>query len=551
MKKITLIIGLVAFSTIVRSQTENGLEKIIVEKYYVSNAVDAAGSKGVLPIGSVTYRVYADMLPGYKFQAMYGNVNHTLKLASTTSFFNNTERGQTTPDQIQSDNLINNTVALDSWFSVGAAANELFGVLKTEDDGVKNLLPISGNGMLKNTTPLMGIALNVQDGIINDIPDLPLTKISGFPETVNFVGLSSTDLGVFKATSQKGNSFTTNTGAISALNGAQGPTAENRILLGQFTTDGDFSFELNIQIGTPTPGITQSYVARNPIGNEISIPSLILVPNVAPSISVSAITSANVGDIVAISATASDVDGTVSQVEFFVDDASIGIVTTSPYTKNWTAVVGSHTIKAIATDNQGSMTTSTISSITVNVLGNNAPSINLIAPTTAVKNDIVALSATATDSDGTITQVEFFVDDVSIGKVSSSPYTAIWTALSGSHAIKAIATDNLGSITTSSITTIEVQLVGLNNLTTSNFSVNVSPNPAKDFVTINMINLQNNQNAIVSIFDFKGSLISSTTTSVNSNDFNYKLDVSSLKSGVYFMNISSGIETIIEKIVIE
>ena len=540
MKKITFIVGLVAFSTIVRSQTENGLEKIIVEKYYVSNAADAAGSKGVLPVGSITYRVYADMLPGYRFQAMYGDVNHTLKFGSTTSFFNNEERGQTNPDQILSTNLKNNTVALDSWFSVGAAANEQFGVLKTEDDGVENLLPINSNLMLKNTTPLMGLALNVQDGII-----------TGTPETVSFVGLSQTDLAVFKATSQKGNSFSTNTGAISALNGAQGPTVGNRILLGQFTTDGDFSFELNIQIGTPTPGVSQNYVANNPTGNEISIPSLILVPNIAPSISVSAPSTANVGDVIKLEATASDLDGTISQVEFFVDDASVGIATTSTYTKNWTAVVGSHTIKAIATDNQGSMTTSTISLITVNVAGNNAPSINLIAPTTAVKNDIVALSATATDSDGTITQVEFFVDDVSIGKVSSSPYTANWTALSGSHTIKAIATDNLGSMTTSSISTIEVQLVGLNNLTTSNFSFNISPNPAKDFVTINMINLQNNQNTIISIFDFKGSLISSTTTSVNSNDFNYKLDVSSLKSGVYFMNVSSGIETIIEKIVIE
>ena len=458
MKKITLIIGLVAFSTIVRSQ--NGLEQIIVEKYYVSNAVDAAGSKGVLPVGSVTYRVYADMLPGYKFQAMYGNVNHTLKLASTTSFFNHSLRGQTTPDQILSDNLIDNTLALDSWFSVGAAANELFGVLKTEDDGVKNLLPISSNGMLKNTTPLMGIALNVQDGIINDIPELPLTKTSGFPETVTLVGLSQNDLGVFKATSQKGNSFTTNSGAISALDGAQGPTPENRILLGQFTTEGDFSFELNIQIGTPTAGITQSYVARNPTGNEISIPSLILAPNISPSITISAPSTANVSDVITIAATASDLDGSISQVEFFVDNVSIGIVATSPYTLNWTALSGSHTIKAIAKDNQGSMTTSSIS-------------------------------------------------------------------------------------------TIEVQLVGLNELTTSNFSVNVSPNPAKDFVTINMINLQNNQNAIVSIFDFKGSLISSTTTSVNSNDFNYKLDVSSLKSGVYFMNVSAGNETIVEKIVIE
>ena len=538
MKKITLIIGLVAFSTIVRSQTQNGLEKIIVEKYYVSNAADAAGSLGLLPKGSVTYRLYADMLPGYCFKALYGDVNHTLTINTTTKFFNNEDRGAKIANDIASAHLKNNTVALDSWFSVGASATGQFGVLKSEDNGADNL--VLANTLLKNNVTDLGIALTTQDG-----------NMAGNPQAVTLVGFGS-ELNILDATSQQGGSILLNNHAIAVLGeDGVGPTAENRVLLGQFTTDGIFTFELNLQIGKINADAIQYFVAKNPTGNEISIPSLILVPNVAPSISVSAVTSANVGDIVAISATASDVDGTVSQVEFFVDDASVGIVTTSPYTKNWTAVVGSHTIKAIATDNQGLMTTSTISSITVNVAGNNAPSINLIAPTTAVKNEIVALSATATDSDGTITQVEFFVDDVSIEKVSTSPYTANWTALSGSHTIKAIATDNLGSMTTSSISTIEVQLVGLNNLTTSNFSVNISPNPAKDFVSINMINLQNNQNTIISIFDFKGSLISSTTTSVNSNDFNYKLDVSSLKSGVYFMNVSSGIETIIEKIVIE
>ena len=60
----SLIAGLV--------KAQNGLENITVEKYYVSNAADATGSIGVLPVGSVTYRIFADLLPGYKFQAAYG-----------------------------------------------------------------------------------------------------------------------------------------------------------------------------------------------------------------------------------------------------------------------------------------------------------------------------------------------------------------------------------------------------------------------------------------------------------------------------------------------
>ncbi len=451
MKKITLIIGLVAFSTIVRSQ--NGLEQIIVEKYYVSNAADADGSVGVLPVGSVTYRVYADMLPGYKFQAMYGDANHTFKVATTTSFFNNEDRGEIFGENIQNTYLKKNTVALDSWFSVGAASMDQFGVLKTEDDGAENLLPLSNDVMLKNSTASMGIALNVQDGIISTTDS---------PEVAQVVGFGTQLSNVLDASSQKGNSISTNNGAISAMSGAKGPTLENRILLGQFTTDGDFSFELNIQIGTPTPGVSQKYVAKNATGDEISIPSLILIPNSSPSISITAPLNAFVGDVVAITASASDLDGTVSKVEFFVD--------------------------------------------------------NLL-----------------------------------VGSDESVPYSANWNAVAGSHEIKAIATDDLGSTKTSSISTIQVKEkgAGLNELTTSNFSVNVSPNPAKDLISINIMNVQNNQNTNVSIFDFKGSFISQTTIPVNSNDYNYKLDVSSLKSGVYFMNISAGNETIVEKIVIE
>ena len=231
MKKITLLFGLVAFSTIVRAQ--NGLEQIIVEKYYVSNAADAAGSTGTLPVGSVTYRVYADMLPGYKFQALYGDANHTLKLNTTTTFFNNEDRGASTANAIQSTYLKNNSVALDSWFSVGAAAAGQFGVLKTEDDGVANLLPIVSNSMLKNNDATAGIALSVQDGIM-----------VGSPQSVSLAGIT-TELDIFDATSQAGNSFITNDGAIAALSGATGPTSENRVLLGQFTTDGDLSFEFN------------------------------------------------------------------------------------------------------------------------------------------------------------------------------------------------------------------------------------------------------------------------------------------------------------------
>ena len=61
MKKILIMLMLVAIGSFSFAQ---GLDNIIVEKYYVSNANDASGSAGALPVGSVTYRFFADLATG-------------------------------------------------------------------------------------------------------------------------------------------------------------------------------------------------------------------------------------------------------------------------------------------------------------------------------------------------------------------------------------------------------------------------------------------------------------------------------------------------------
>ena len=451
-KNILLGLGLALLGTF--AQAQNGLESVIVEKYYVSNAADAAGSVGLLPAGSVTYRVYADMLPGYKFQALYGVPTHELRITSSSTFFNNEDYGSTTPGANMA-NTRKNSVILDSWFSVGAASGTQMGVLKTEDtDGS----PGNAQSILQNNDPSTSGPINIgntlsllaQDGIM-----------PGTAESVTFVGDASVGANVelFNGTSQVGGTFSTFNGAISALAGATGPTASNKVLIGQFTTNGVFQFELNIQIGTPTGG-TQQYVARNPVGAEISIPSLTRAPNTPPVVSVTApVNGANIitGDVVAITASASDVNG-IAQVEFFVDNVSIGTDNSSPYSINWTSVVGAHNIKAVATDADITDPLSTTSSIVaVTVANNQAPSITVSAPGSAVVGDNVAISTVVGDVDGTVSSVQFFVDNVSIGTDNSGPvFSFNWTASLGNHNIKGVATDDRGLTTTSANAAISV-----------------------------------------------------------------------------------------------
>jgi hypothetical protein len=262
MKKFTLALFLLFIS--IYSQAQNGLEDIIVEKYYVSDANDATmnSTGGVLPIGSVTYRIYVDMLPGYKFQAAYGVPGHELRIETTTLFFNNEDRGATAPTYTKSQ-AAHNTVMLDSWLSVGAACAGNFGILKTQDDGVSNVT--NSDGVLQNTDPSAGIPLTTQDGLI-----------SGSPEAVTAVGITS-EIAVFDAQNDGTNGplFVTSNGSWASLNGSIGPDAnDNKVLIAQITTDGVFSFELNIQIGTPSGGV-ENYVAQNPVADEIQLPSLI------------------------------------------------------------------------------------------------------------------------------------------------------------------------------------------------------------------------------------------------------------------------------------
>nr|QCD26741.1 cellulase GH5 [Flavobacterium sp. AUG42] len=281
------------------------------------------------------------------------------------------------------------------------------------------------------------------------------------------------------------------------------------------------------------------------------------------------------GTAVQLKATASDSDGTVSQVEFFVNGTSIGKDTSSPYAINWTPTTGSYTLTAKATDNAGSSTTSTAIVVTANATGaanniiirakgivgdetmdivvggvvlgtfklttnyadyavygsgtvraaftndqgtrdvqvdyakidgityqaenqtintgvwqnstcggsksewlncsgyiefattvvtpiNQAPTVSITSPinnSSVVTGSAIQINALASDSDGTISQVEFFVNGVSIGKDTSSPYTISWSPTAGAYSLTAKATDNAAVSKTSSVIAMTITAV--------------------------------------------------------------------------------------------
>lgn len=264
MKKIVCLFWLISNYFIGISQ--NGLENVIVEKYYVSTTNDTLSnsSSGILPLGSVTYRIFLDLLPGYSFQAAYGSPNHELKISTSTFFFNNIENGDVIPNVIPRRSLKKNTVMLDSWLSAGAAGEQYYGAVKDFDNTIETIQ--HEKGFLQNKNEQLNFSLAERDGLI-DAENVPRPTFFGIDSLAN----------IFKF-QKKESIFSTTNGAWACMGkGSYGPDSltSNRVLIAQMTTDGMFEFELNIQIGTPTKGISQNYVARNPVGNEIVLPSLI------------------------------------------------------------------------------------------------------------------------------------------------------------------------------------------------------------------------------------------------------------------------------------
>ncbi len=248
------------------SLAQQGLEGIIVEKYYVSDeadSLDADENFAVYPlgIGSVTYRVYVDLLPGYKFIQLFGSPEHPLNISTTTSFYNDPNYGFAVYQGTSLNNTKKNTTLIDSYLTVGGVASGLMGVIKTEDtDGsIGNL-----QGILANTDPSIGAPITGDNGIDGLMPGAPI-----LPNTLGLAGA----LDVFDQTA--GSDFIVENGTVAALGGVQGVTESNHVLIGQFTTDGVLSFKLNVQIGTPVEGESQIYVAENPGENEIQLESLI------------------------------------------------------------------------------------------------------------------------------------------------------------------------------------------------------------------------------------------------------------------------------------
>ncbi|MBI3730906.1 MAG: hypothetical protein HY254_21555 [Burkholderiales bacterium] len=227
-----------------------------------------------------------------------------------------------------------------------------------------------------------------------------------------------------------------------------------------FVFAGDlFAKNISISNGGPT-SLLYKPVFTSITGPVTNLPTVSIAQPVPPAIQgVPANGNFIAPAAVTLTATATPATGsgnTISQVQFYQGSTLIGTAATptvsngNNYSVSWTNVTAnSYSVTAKATDNKNG-TTST-APITVNVINNTPPTVSLTAsPNNGTAPATIILNATAADTDGTISKVEFFNGATSIATVTQSPYKTNWENVSqGSYSVTAKATDNLGAMTTS------------------------------------------------------------------------------------------------------
>ncbi len=223
-----------------------GLEGVIVEEFYQTSGDDAPPFGA--PDGLTTYRVYLDLATDYEAQIIFASApdanGNVLEFATTTTFWNSS-LGVTFGDALGAGVFGLGATPLDSYLTMGSAGTGQIGVLKTEDPDGSTIV-----GRLANT-PADGIAITTADG---------QTPGTSFP--AGQLGLDLTGVGF-----PGGSMVQTLDGSFFNLDGVQGVTSSNTVLIGQFTTDGEFSFKLNVQLIAPD-GSTERYTHTDPQLND-------------------------------------------------------------------------------------------------------------------------------------------------------------------------------------------------------------------------------------------------------------------------------------------
>jgi hypothetical protein len=200
----------------------------------------------------------------------------------------------------------------------------------------------------------MGIPLTEKDGM----------KYLRYQPATQYYNLEN-DLKIFEyqhKDSVKG-LFSTKDGAWASYGGSVGPQPDNRVLIAQLTTDGVLSFELNMQLAVPNGGV-EKFVAKNPGEGEVEFPELRYSSSPSNKAPVVSLVGPDMKKMISNSQTieftalASDPDGKIVAVDFYINDKLVAMDVEAPYVFKYNYVGQGVKVSATAVDVKGARTRS-------------------------------------------------------------------------------------------------------------------------------------------------------------------------------------------------
>ena len=261
---------------------------------------------------------------------------------------------------------------------------------------------------------------------------------------------------------------------------------------------------------------------------------------------------------------------------------------------------GAHTIVATVSnpnnETDGDLSNNTMTRAFVSSVYNAAPTARMSTPSyksTIKSNTTFTLSGTATDRDGWVTKVEFYLGSTLVGTDSEAPYAVTlseWPV--GTHLVTAKSYDDRNSSTISSATTLIVTaapvttpsglVIAKNNDVASNLTVTkettelntndettittegvenkvktvakatmlVYPNPATDYtqLTTNIIEEGIYQ---ISIINMAGKTVTDKQVNMLKGENTVSFELSNIPAGMYFVRMNHGNTLMTHKLVID
>jgi hypothetical protein len=244
---------------------------------------------------------------------------------------------------------------------------------------------------------------------------------------------------------------TASTGARAAtINGTRiGTTTTYRAIWTPTTAD-TYTITTQATVGTvqSNSAASRQLVVNNVVGLGPTVSGISFNPNQTT------FTSASTANF---SVTATDADGAIQSVEYFLNRNSIGMATRDQLTNVWrlnTSFAGLPTgvateLVAIARDTSNNVAASPTANIFISNATSAAPRLTIVAtPTTVAFSQAAQLTSLASDPDGSVSSVQYFVNGVSVGTSPNqgSSFQVNWTSsTSGTFNVYGLATDDTGN----------------------------------------------------------------------------------------------------------